>query len=117
MRIDFSLYNENSQHGVEDACGQHTLRAYFAVSNLERVCEAADVDVVGAVNEDDVNAAHAGQEWNNAAGHDLVFAEKAFIADIATRQTESYENDGEYGAPPAVEQRRVVADTGAALGR
>lgn len=116
MRVDDDSVNtEDLQHGVEDACGQHTLGADFTMSDFDGVGEAADVDVVGAVDEDNMNARHAGEEWNDAPSHDFVFAKKAFVANVAAGQAKTYEDHGENGAPPAVEQGRVVADAGAAL--
>ena len=84
--------------------------------DLGRVRQGRGVDVVCAVDEDDVGTAHAGHEGDDAPGHDLVFAEQLVVANVAAREADKDDAEGEDGAPPAVEQRRVVCDTGAAFG-
>lgn len=73
------------QHGVEDPCRKHHLRTNLSVPDLDRVVQSADVDIVGAPNEDDMHKTHACYEGNDTPGHDLVLAKQTFIADVATR--------------------------------
>lgn len=105
------------QHGVEDSRCKYHLRANLSVTDLDRVVQSADVDIVRAPDEDHMDKAHARDERNDAQRHDLVLSEEAFIADVATRQAESDNDEGEDGTPPAVEQSWVVGGAGAALWR
>ena len=84
--------------------------------DLERICEFGSVCIVGAPDQDHVDKIHAGQEWNDAPGHNLVYAKEAFISDVATSESSAYDDDGKDGAPPAVEERGVVGDACAAFG-
>lgn len=105
------------QHGIKDSRSQNHLCPNLSVSDLDWVSQRADVDVVGAPDEDHMHTAHARKEGNDAEGHDLVLPEEAFIADVATRQAESNDDEGENGTPPAVEEGRVVGGTGTAFWR
>jgi len=100
----------NLQHGVKDACSQHTLTSYFAVTDDQGICELTDVDVVRAVYENNVHASHARSQRDDAPGHDLVFAEESLVSNVPAKNSKSNDDDGEDGAPPAVQQRGVVAD-------
>jgi hypothetical protein len=106
-----------SQHGVEDAGREYALRSDLAMADLQGVRETADVDIVRAVDEDDMDTAHSRGKWDDAPGHDFVLAEEALIADVPTGDSDAYDDDGEDGAPPTVEQGWVVGDTGATLWR
>lgn len=85
------------------------------MANLDGVCQVGRVDIVGAVDQDDVDKAHARKQRKDAEGHDLVFAEELLIADVAARQADADNDCGEDGAPPAVEEGRVVGDAGSGL--
>jgi hypothetical protein len=85
------------------------------MANLYGICETANIDIVCAVDEDDVDTSHASEKRNDTPGHDLVLAEEAFISNVAAGQSESNNDYGEDGAPPAVEQSWVVCSSGAAL--
>jgi hypothetical protein len=87
------------------------------MANFQGVDETTDIDVVCAVDEHDVNTTHTGNQWDHAPGHDFVFAEEAFISNVPASESKSYEDDGEDGAPPAVEQGWIVPNAGAALRR
>lgn len=87
------------------------------MANLDGIGQLGHVDIVGAPDEDDMDTAHAGQERNDAPGHDLVLAEEALISNVAARQAKGDDDNGGDGAPPAVEKGRVVGDPGAAVGR
>jgi hypothetical protein len=43
---------------------------------------------------------HPTKQRNDAQCHNLILAEELFIANIAARQSEANDDDGEYGAPP-----------------
>jgi hypothetical protein len=107
----------NLQHGVENAGRKNALRSDLAMVDLQGVREAADVDVVGTIYEDDMDAAHACGQRDYAPGHDFVLAEEALIADVPASYSNAYDDDGEDGAPPTVKQGWVVGDTGARLRR
>lgn len=62
-----------------------------------------------------MHKAHAHHEWYDAKGHDLVFPEESLIANVAARQTETDNDEGEDGTPPAVEEGRVIGCSGAAF--
>ena len=85
--------------------------------DLDVGVEAADVDVVGAVEQDDMDEGHSSQQGDDAVGHDFVFMKEALIAKVAAGNTQAYDEDGENSTPPAVEKGGVVGSAGAALGR
>jgi hypothetical protein len=108
---------DNVQHGVEDPSCDDQFRTDFAMMDLERVCKLGGVGIVGAPYQNHMDEGHAGEKRKDAPGHDLVFAEEAFIPDVAADKAGSYDEGAEDGAPPAVEKRGVVCDASAALGR
>jgi len=85
------------------------------MANDDGVGQTRNIDVVCAVYENDMNKRHASKQGNDAQGHDLVFAEEALIANVATRQTDSYDGSREDGAPPAVQESRVVGEASPAV--
>lgn len=70
--------------------------------NSNWVCQAGNIDIVCAVDQDNVHKAHARKEGKDAERHDLVFAEQAFIANVAAEQADAYDDSGENGAPPEI---------------
>lgn len=70
------------------------------MADLDGVCEATNVDIIRAIDEDHVNTAHACNKRDNAPGHDLVLAEQTFVPNVAAGQSEADDDDGENGAPP-----------------
>lgn len=84
------------------------------MTNNDRVCQIRNIDIVGAPDEDDMHKAHTRKQWNDAEGHDLVFAEKSFIANVAAGQPDGYDDSGENGAPPRIQESRVVGEAGSA---
>lgn len=83
--------------------------------DLERICKLGSVGVVGAPDQNHVDESHAGYQWKDASGHDFILAEEALVAHVAASKSGSNDDDGEGGAPPAVEEGRVVGDAGTAL--
>jgi hypothetical protein len=84
--------------------------------DLGWVRQGRGVDVVGAVKEHDVGTAHASHEGDDAPCHDFVLAEQLVVANVATREANQNDAEGEDGAPPAVEQGRIVCDASTAFG-
>lgn len=84
--------------------------------NYGRVRKSRGIYIVGAVNEYDMDEAHSCHERNDASGHDLVFAKQTLIANPTTAQADDDYREGEYGAPPTVEEGWVVGDASASLG-
>jgi hypothetical protein len=78
------------------------------MANFDRVCQVGNVDVIGAVDENNMDKAHTCKEGEDAESHDLILAEQALIANVAAGKTDAYDDCGENGAPPAVQKRRVV---------
>lgn len=85
------------------------------MTNDQGIREIADVDVVRAVEENNMDATHTCSKRDNAPGHDLVLAEESFISNVSAADSESYDNDGEDSAPPAVQQGWIVRNPGAAF--
>lgn len=83
--------------------------------NSNWVCQAGNIDIVCAVDQDNVHKAHARKEGKDAERHDLVFAEQAFIANVAAEQADAYDDSGENGAPPAVQERGIVGQASPGL--
>jgi hypothetical protein len=73
------------EHGVEYPSCEHTSRSNFAAVDFFRVRQTDGVDVVCAIYEHNMDAAHARKEWDDAPSHDLVFREQAVIPHEATR--------------------------------
>ena len=80
----------------------------------ERVRQSRNIDIVGAPDEDHVHKAHTRKQWDDAERHDLVLAEESFIADVAARQSDAYDDGRENGAPPRIQESRVVGHAGSA---
>ena len=87
------------------------MRADFTISNPARIYEAIEVDIVSAVDKNDVGEGHASHTRNQTPGHDLIFGKEAFVARIATEEASRYNDGGKDGAPPAVEEGWIVGDT------
>lgn len=78
--------------------------------------QIGSVGVISTPDQDHVNKSHAGDERDDAGSHDLVLTEETFVPHVAASESCCYDDEGEDGAPPAVEKRRVVGDAGATLG-
>jgi len=85
------------------------------MANDDGVSQTRNIDIVCAVYKHDMNKTHTSKQGNDAQGHDLVFAEEALIANVTTRQTDSYDDCGEDSAPPAVQESRVVGEASSAV--
>lgn len=79
--------------------------------------QACGVDVVIAPQHDGVDEGHADEQWDDAQGHDLVFAEQPIVADFAATEAKQDHGEGACGAPPAEEQSGVVLHSGVRLRR
>lgn len=105
------------QERIEYAGCEDKFGANFTVLNLYGVCQAIRFYVVCSIDEDDMHECHSCKERNNARCHDLIFPKEPLIPDIAPTKPEADNDEGEDGAPPAVEERGVIGETAAALRR
>lgn len=103
------------QQGVEDPRCKDHLRADYAMADFGRIGQVGRVDIVCAIDQNNVNKAHACKKRKDAEGHDLVLAEQAFIANVAARQADGYDDSGEDSAPPTVQKSGVVGQASSGL--
>lgn len=85
------------------------------MANFDCIGQICGIDIVGAVEKNNMDAAHACKKRQDAVCHDLVLAEEAVISNVAAGEAEADDDDGEDGAPPAVQESRVVGDAGPAV--
>lgn len=93
---------------MEDATGEHEATANgAAVEVLVSVRKAVEIDIVGAKDEDGMDASHAEEEGDNGQGHDAVLDEQALGANVAACDAQENNGEAEDGAPPAHKQGRL----------
>ena len=69
---------------------------------------AVQLGVVGAVDQDDLDAAHAREQRHEGQGGRLVLAEELLGPDEAPNDPHGDDDDAEQGDPPAHQQSRLV---------
>ena len=106
------------EQGVEDAGGQDQLGAEFAVFDLlSSVIDADCGDVVGAVDQDEMHKGHAPKERDQSQEHDPIFPEQLVAPCLSANQAREDDDGSKACCPPAVEEGRVVCETGSTVWR